>query len=773
MKRRARGVIEGVVQGVGFRPFIYQLADRYGLSGYVSNTDFGVDLEVEGSDANVTSFQTSVVASPPPLAHIASVRWTDIPVKNQQSFEITPSKSRRERSALISPDAGICEDCSRELLDPSDRRFRYPFINCTNCGPRYTIIKDIPYDRTATTMASFQMCSLCQKEYEDPDNRRFHAQPNACWACGPMLTLYDERGAKKVCDDPIWETITFLQQGAILAVKGLGGFHLCVDASNHEAVVRLRRRKHREEKPLAVMVTDLERVRKIVHVNRTEAELLMSRRKPIVLLEKKPQNGLSEQVAPRNRYLGVILPYTPLHVLMMEGFPGPLVMTSGNVSEEPITRDNQAAFEKLNGIADYFLSHNRDIHLRGDDSVVRVVDGVPRQVRRSRGYVPVPVFLPPSMVNMPSVLALGGELKNTICLTKKNRAFLSQHVGDLENPETYDFFQLTLSHLRRILEIQPEVMVHDLHPDYLSSRFAREQTELTPLAVQHHHAHIVSCFAEHGVKGPAIGLAMDGTGLGLDGAIWGGEVLLCDTVSFSRRAHLSYVPLPGGDVAAKSPWRMGLVYLYHAYGEALFDLPIPFVQELDRKTSVIILQMVQKGVNSPLTSSCGRLFDAVSALLGICKEIAYEGQAAIDLEMSRNRGEKGEYAFDINADAGGWIMETAPIIRGVVADLIDRELPDVISGRFHNTLIQMLHGICTIIRTESRIDPVVLSGGVFQNETLLTGLTKALNADGFNVLSHARVPSNDGGLSLGQAVIAGMLCSGQAGQFEETYEIHG
>lgn len=773
MKRRARGAIEGIVQGVGFRPFIYQLADRYGLSGYVGNTDFGVDLEVEGSDANLTSFQESVVAFPPPLAHIASVRWTDIPVKNQQSFEITPSKSRRERSALISPDAGICEDCSRELLDPLDRRFRYPFINCTNCGPRYTIIKDIPYDRIATTMASFQMCPICQKEYENPANRRFHAQPNACWACGPVPSLYDANGKKMVCDDPIREAITLLQKGAILAVKGLGGFHLSVDASNHEAVVRLRRRKHREEKPLAVMVKDLETVRRIVHVNRIEAELLSSRQKPIVLLKKKPFNGLSDQVALLNRYLGVMLPYTPLHVLMTEGFPGPLVMTSGNVSEEPITRDNQAAFKKLNDIADYFLSHNRDIHLRGDDSVVRVVDGVPRQVRRSRGYVPIPIFLPSSMAIMPSVLALGGELKNTICLTKKNRAFLSQHVGDLENLETYDFFKLTVLHLRRILEIRPQVMVHDLHPDYLSSRFAREQTEFATLAVQHHHAHIASCFAEHGVEGPAIGLAMDGTGLGLDGAIWGGEVLLCDMVSFSRRAHLAYVPLPGGDAAAKSPWRMGLVYLYYAYGEALFDLPIPFVQELDRETSAIILQMVQRGVNSPLTSSCGRLFDAVSALLGIRREIAYEGQAAIELEMSRNPGEEGGYAFDINADAGGWIMETTPIIQGVVADLIDGELPDVISGRFHNTLIKMLHEICTIIRTESSIEQVALSGGAFQNETLLSGLTKVLGADGFNVLSHAKVPANDGGLSLGQAVIAGMLCAGHKGQFEESYEIHG
>ena len=773
MKRRTKGAIEGIVQGVGFRPFIYQLAGRYQLSGHVGNTDFGVDIEVEGDLRNIASFVEAVVSKPPPLAHIASVRWTDVPLKNGDCFEIKESRSTRERSALISPDVGICSDCLEELLNSSDRRFRYPFINCTNCGPRYTIIKDIPYDRAATTMASFQMCPVCQEEYEDPTHRRFHAQPNACWVCGPVPTLCDRGGEKIFCDDPVQKTVSLLAEGAVLAVKGLGGFHLCVDAANHAAVVRLRRRKHREEKPLAVMVRDLEMARKIVHVGEVEAHLLLSHQKPIVLLKKRKNNGLSEQVAPFNRYLGVMLPYTPLHVLLMTGPFRALVMTSGNVSEEPITRDNEAACLNLHGIADYFLTHNRDIYLRGDDSVVRVVDGVSRQVRRSRGYVPVPIFLPPSLGSMPSVLALGGELKNTICLTKKNRAFLSQHIGDLENLETYDFFRLTVSHLRRILEINPEVMVHDLHPDYLSSRFAREQNKISTLAVQHHHAHIVSCLAEHGAEGPVIGVAMDGTGLGLDGAIWGGEILLCDAVSFSRRAHLSYVPLPGGDAAAKSPWRMGLVYLHHAYGEKLFDLSIPFVQNLDLETSSIILQMARKGINSPLTSSCGRLFDAVSALMGIRNEIAYEGQAAIELEMCQDLNEKGIYTFDIHPQGGKWVMETTPIIQGVVKDLLEGEDLGVISRRFHNTLIQMLHRICIIIRRESNIEQVSLSGGAFQNETLLSGLSEALAADGFKVLSQSGVPTNDGGLSLGQAVIAGMICAGHQGQFEETYEIHG
>ncbi len=773
MKRRMRGAIEGIVQGVGFRPFIFQLASRYHLSGHVSNTDFGVDLEVEGREQNVASFMTSVVRTPPPLAHIASVRWTDIPLTHQQTFEIIKSQSANGRSALISPDVGICEDCRRELLNPSDRRFGYPFINCTNCGPRYTIIEDIPYDRSATTMAAFQMCEQCLAEYEDPTNRRFHAQPNACWKCGPSLSLHDSDGNPVACDDPVSKTVSLLEKGAIMAIKGLGGFHLCVDALNHDAVIRLRRRKHREEKPLAVMVKNLRMAEKMVHMGAMESELLISRHKPIVLMEKRDFPGLSKAVAPQNRYLGVMLPYTPLHVLLMEAFSGPLVMTSGNVSEEPIAHDNQMALEKLGRIADYFLTHDRDIHLRGDDSVVRVVDGIPRQVRRSRGYVPVPVFLPEPMKEMPSVLALGAELKNTICLTKQNRAFLSQHVGDLENLETFDFFRLTVSHLRRILEIDPEVVVHDLHPDYLSSRFAGEQTGFKTLAVQHHHAHIVSCMAEHGVTDPVIGLALDGTGLGLDKAVWGGEVLVSDMASFERRAHLSYVPLPGGDAAAKSPWRMGLVYLYHAHGKSLFDLPIPFVENLDRHTASVILEMAEKGVNSPLTSSCGRLFDGVCALTGVRSEIAYEGQAAVELEMCQIAEEEGRYDFDIYAEnEKKWIMDTAPIIRGVVQDLLRGEAPGLIAARFHNTLIRMLQRICQIVRTETGIHRVALSGGAFQNKTLLSGVACALKKDGFHVISQEKVPANDGGISLGQALIGGMLCAGEKGRFEESYEIY-
>ncbi len=526
MNKRAKGTIEGIVQGVGFRPFIYQLAGRYRLTGYVGNTSSGVDVEVEGPVEEIQAFQRAIASESPPLARISAVIWEEISPKRDKDFSIVISRAHSERTALISPDVCICSQCLSEMMDPLDRRYRYPFINCTNCGPRYTIIQDIPYDRAVTTMKTFFMCSVCSEEYNNPNSRRFHAQPNACWDCGPVPSLHGKNGENVPCDDPIQKTSELLAKGHILAIKGLGGFHLAVDAANHKAVVRLRKRKHREEKPLAIMVRDLETAQKIAHVNRSEAVLLTSRQRPIVLLKKRRSHGLSTQVSPRNRYVGIMLPYTPLHYLLMEGPYVALVMTSGNRSEEPITIHNEDAFQQLRDIADYFLVHNRDIHLRSDDSVLRVVADVPRQIRRSRGYVPEPVFLHESMKGMPPVLALGGELKNTVCLTKENRAFLSQHVGDMENMETADFFQMTISHLKRILDITPVVIACDQHPDYLSSRYAKNQQECPSIAIQHHHAHIVGCLAENSISGPVIGLAMDGTGLGSDGAIWGGEIMI-------------------------------------------------------------------------------------------------------------------------------------------------------------------------------------------------------------------------------------------------------
>ena len=773
MNKRAKGTIEGIVQGVGFRPFIYQLAGRYNLTGFVSNTSAGVVVEVEGLSEKIQEFQISIPSESPPLAHISAVTWEEISPESDKQFSIVASKAGNERTALISPDVCICSQCLSEMMDPLDRRHRYPFINCTNCGPRYTIIKDVPYDRAATTMKAFSMCPVCNEEYHNPGSRRFHAQPNACWDCGPVTSLHGNNGENLPCDDPVQKTIELLSEGHILAIKGLGGFHLAVDAANHKAVVRLRRRKHREEKPLAIMVKDLEIARKIAHVSPSEEVLLTSRQRPIVLLKKRRSHGLSPQVAPRNRDVGIMLPYTPLHYLLMEGPYFALVMTSGNRSEEPIAIHNEEAFQRLRNIADYFLVHNRDIHLRSDDSVLRVVSQIPRQIRRSRGYVPAPVFLHETMKEMPSVLALGGELKNTVCLTKENRAFLSQHIGDLENMETVDFFQMTISHLKRILDISPRVIARDQHPDYLSSRYANDQQECPSIAIQHHHAHIVGCLAENGISGPVIGLAMDGAGLGPDGAIWGGEVMTADLVSFKRKAHLGYVPLPGGDAAAREPWRMALIYLHRAFRDKLFHLPIPFVQDLDRERAELVLQIAEKGIRSPFTSSCGRLFDAVSALLGIRKIIAFEGQAAIELEMRLNPGEKGKYPWELKTDGEEMLMVMDDTIRAIVEDLIQGRSSGIISARFHNTLIALFLDVCSKIREETGITEIALSGGVFQNASLLRGLSDALLQSDFHVYTHARVPANDGSLSLGQAVCAGMVSVGYPGAYEVSYEIRG
>jgi len=772
MNKRAKGAIRGIVQGVGFRPFIYQLSLRFHLTGYVVNTPSGVDLEVEGPEQDLERFVKAMRSEPPSIAHIASTDWKDIPVKHEKSFEIKKSLKGDNRSTLISPDVSVCPACLSEMRDPKNRRFRYPFINCTNCGPRYTIIRDMPYDRATTTMNEFMMCPVCREEYDDPNNRRFHAQPNACWECGPITSLFDASGNRVTCADPVKEAISLLKDGSVVALKGLGGFHLAVDALNHRAVVRLRRRKQREEKPLAIMVKDLSVARKIAHVDDVEAGLLISHQRPIVILKGRRFHGLSPQVAPKNKNLGIILPYTPLHYLLMDVPFEALVMTSANMTEEPIIIDDQEAFTRLDGIADYFLTHNRAIHMRSDDSILRVVGKIPRQTRRSRGFVPFPVFLSGEIGEFPSVLAVGGELKNTVCLTKKNRVFLSQHIGDMENLKTYESFLLAINHLKQILEIHPKVIAHDLHPDYLSSKFAKEQQGLHRLVVQHHHAHIVSCLAEHGHKGPVIGVAVDGNGLGPDGRIWGGEILLSDLTSFRRTAHLDYVALPGGDVAARSPWRMALVHLDRAYGDELFNLEIPFVQGLDQDDARIILKMVRQGINSPLTSSCGRLFDAVSSLLGLRQRIAYEGQAAVELEMCQDPEEKGYYHWNIKREGDGWVITTTGIIRGIVEDIKRGKDRGGISRRFHNTLIKMLGEACVKTRQESGVDTVALSGGSFQNATLLGGLTSVLTGAGFAVLSHSRVPTNDGSLCLGQAVCAGLRHIGFRGEFEEYSEVY-
>jgi hydrogenase maturation protein HypF len=747
--------VSGIVQGVGFRPFVYQLAKHYGLKGEVANTSYGVSIHVEGVPERIGSFYRDLTKQTPPLAHITDISIQTTALKNFGDFSIVKSKGQDNKSTLIPPDICICEDCLSEMFDPLDRRHHYPFINCTNCGPRYTIIADIPYDRPNTSMKHFKMCEKCRAEYEDPEDRRFHAQPNACDKCGPHATLWDKEKKKIENKNPIEKTITLLKQGYIIAIKGLGGFHLAVDAGNDDAVRRLRDRKHREEKPFAIMSYDLERIRDYACVEPVEERLLTSPQRPIVLLKKREPNPLAEEVSPRNRYFGSMLPYTPLHYLLLRNDFTALVMTSGNLSEEPIAIDNADAFAKLSNIADYFLTHDRDIYVRSDDSIVRSVAGDIRFIRRSRGYVPTPVFL---KAKFPEILACGAELKNTICLTKENQAFLSQHIGDMENLATYEFFERTINHLKGILRIEPKIVACDLHPDYLSTRYANEHNEMMKVQVQHHHAHIVSCMAENHLEGPVIGLSFDGTGYGSDGKMWGGEVLAVETDQFERTASLSYVGMPGSAAAIKQPWRMAVSYLYDVFGDLIWDLNLPMLRQIGEKNVKIIIEMISKKINSPQTSSLGRLFDGVAAIVGIRDDVFFEGQAAMELEMVARDDRNARYDYEwVSGDF--YRILPGPIIEGVVRDMEKGIHPSEISSKFHATLIHLFSQLCDVIRKERGLNRVVLSGGVFQNSLLLYGLKRALEQDRFQVFAHRLVPTNDGGISLGQAQVAAAVAS--------------
>ncbi|MEW6671610.1 MAG: carbamoyltransferase HypF [Thermodesulfobacteriota bacterium] len=742
--------VNGIVQGVGFRPFVYGLANRYRLKGEIANTSSGVCLHVEGVPADIASFGRDLVANCPPLARITDLVSSDGPLRNFRDFSIAASREQKTAETLISPDVSICADCLRELFDPADRRYRYPFINCTNCGPRYTIVDHIPYDRPNTSMRKFRMCPGCQAEYDDPNNRRFHAQPNACAACGPRVALYDRFRKRVEGAEPVEQAAALLKAGYLLAVKGLGGFHIAADAENSAAVVRLRQRKLREEKPLALMSRDLSDIAIYARIEAGEEILLRSPQRPIVLLPKRIPNPLARQVAPRNRYFGVMLPYTPLHYLILScGFTA-LVMTSGNRSEEPIAIDNDDAFARLADIADYFLTHDRDIYLRSDDSIVRHTAGAARLVRRSRGYVPAPVFL---KERIPPVLACGAEQKNTVCLTRGNQAFLSQHIGDLENLPAYEFFKMTIAHMQRILDIQPQILACDLHPDYLSTRYVAEQETGRKIQVQHHHAHIVSCMAENGLEGEVIGLAFDGTGYGTDGSIWGGEVLIAGPAGFRRAATLWPVPMPTGASAIKEPWKMAVGYLYDAYGEGLWNLDLPLFKAVDADRIARIVEMTVKKINAPATSSLGRLFDGIAAIAGLRTHVGFEGQAAMELEMAADKTSRKFYDFEWISD-GIYKVLPAPLVRAVVRDVAAGADLAEISARFHSTLIRLFSDLCGAVRADSGLSRVALSGGVFQNAILLAGLEKALGDKGFEVYSHRQVPANDGGISLGQAVIA-------------------
>ncbi|MDY0039730.1 MAG: carbamoyltransferase HypF [Desulforhabdus sp.] len=746
--------IGGIVQGVGFRPFIFQLAQEYELCGWVRNQSDGVEIEASGSRWNIEGFLRNIPSKAPPLSKIVRFEVSELPFSACDGFSIVKSQAQEFRRTLISPDVCACRDCLEELFDPDDRRYRYPFINCTNCGPRYTIIQDIPYDRCKTTMAAFPMCPLCEQEYEDPLNRRFHAQPNACWECGPQIWLEESTGrlvGEK--DRAIRHVVRLLAEGAIVAIKGLGGFHLAVHAVWENAVARLRNRKIREEKPFAVMFRDLDSIKRYCGIAAEEAKLLSSRSRPIVLLAKNTaptSSSIAPSVAPRNRFLGAFLPYTPLHHLLFDQSPfDALVMTSGNQSDEPIVVENAEARTRLDGIADYFLFHNRDIHMRCDDSVTRVIRQLPRPVRRARGYVPVPVFLQESM---PEVLGVGAELKNTVCMTRGNEAFLSQHVGDLENVETLRSFENTIVHLKRILEIDPRCIVHDLHPDYLSTQWALNQKDAPLIGVQHHHAHIAAVLAEHDMSGPVIGLALDGTGYGMDGTIWGGEILKVEGDHFERLGHLRHVSMPGGSKAIREPWRMAVSYLWSlapentlaAYGDLLDRWP--------REKVKVLLQMLDKRLNSPITSSCGRLFDAVSALVGLRDSVTYEGQAAIELEQSLCEC-ADKYRGEVRKEQGMWILDPLRMVAEAAQDVRDHQPAGLISARFHNGLLSLLVESVAKVSEQTGLKRIALSGGVFQNAYISEHLEKELAHLGFEVYSHIEVPVNDACISLGQAYI--------------------
>ncbi len=759
MQVRKRIQVSGIVQGVGFRPYVYRLAMDRNLGGNIGNTPAGVTIEIQGRPDLVEDFISRLPEEAPALAQITQVNVREMPCEPERRFEILSSSTGEPASALVSPDVAVCEDCLRELFDPRDRRHLYPFINCTNCGPRFTIVRDIPYDRPRTSMSAFAMCGKCRAEYEDPRNRRFHAQPNACWQCGPQLELWDAQGRPVEALDPldpinmIEAAVKRLQSGEILAVKGLGGFHLAVDAGNEAAVKRLRLRKRRMEKPFAIMVRDLESAGRFCEIDAEARRLLSGRQRPIVLLQKRKDAAIAETVAPNQRDLGLFLPYTPLHHLLFPaGEFAALVMTSGNLSEEPIAIDNREAVDRLGGIADFFLVHDRDILLRCDDSVVRSSGGRVRQIRRSRGYVPAPVRW---REELPRILAVGGELKNTICLTRHNLAFLSQHIGDLENMESIEFFGEAVAYLSRILEIEPEIVAHDLHPDYFSTKWALSRKGVRLVGVQHHHAHIASCMAENGVEGRVIGLALDGTGYGTDGQVWGGEALLAGYESFERAAHFAYAMLPGGAAAIREPWRMALSYLAQTFGGDCLALDIPFVQKLERGKAETILRMMAQRVNSPLTSSCGRLFDAVAALIGIRQEATYEAQAAIELEMAaRSSSETAGYPLAICRQDEHWVIDASPLFGAIVEDLRRKVCAEIISRRFHNGLVETLVRLACLLREESSLNQICLSGGTFNNSLVFENLTRDLISHGFAVFTHSQVPSGDGGLSLGQALVA-------------------
>ena len=740
MTRRASARVEGVVQGVGFRPYVYRLAHEEGLAGYVLNDERGVLLDVEGAPDAVERFAARLPAEAPPLATIESVAWTPLAPTGEHGFRILESKREGEPDAPVSADAATCPDCLAELLDPADRRYRYPFINCTNCGPRFTIVRGVPYDRPRTTMAGFAMCAACRAEYDDPADRRFHAQPNACPDCGPTVRLGEATG-----EHALRLAAAALLDGSIVAVKGIGGYHLACRADDEAAVGALRARKHREDRPFALMAPDLDAARALVELGEAEAELLAGRERPIVLAPRRAGARVAAAVAPRSAELGVMLPYSPLHHLLAADCAITLVMTSGNVSDEPIAYRDDDARLRLAGIADHVLLHDRPIETRTDDSVVRAVAGRPLVLRRSRGHVPAALALP---LVAPDLLACGAELKSTFCVAKGGRAWVGHHIGDLRNDETLRSFAEGVAHFEELFAVAPAVVAHDLHPDYLSTTYALAREGVEHVGVQHHHAHLAAVLAEHGMTGPAIGAIYDGTGYGTDGTVWGGEILAGSLDGFLRVGALWPVRMPGGDRAVRQPWRMACAWLAEATGAE--PPPLPGVEP---RTWHAVAELARTGLSAPVTTSMGRLFDAVAALCGVRNEVTYEGQAAVELEAIADRAERDAYPLDV-ADR---ILDARPTVLAVAGDAAAGVAPAIVAARFHRAVARATAQACAQAAAVHGPGVVVLSGGVWQNRLLLELTLPLLRDAGLRALVPERLPPNDGAISYGQAAVAAAL----------------
>ncbi len=756
---RERITVGGIVQGVGFRPFVYRLAHELALTGRIANTIHGVEIEVEGLPENIERFVNALKSDAPPMARVGSIRRRKIEPDGGKKFRIEKSPGGEGRTVPVAPDSAVCEDCLAEMRDSSDRRWRYPFINCTNCGPRYTIITDIPYDRPNTTMAAFRMCPACRTEYENPLDRRFHAQPNACPVCGPRAWLAAPDGAELEIpegEDPLQVAGRLLRQGRVLAIKGLGGFHLACDSTSEQAVAALRARKRRQGKPFALMLPDLAAVESICRTSKASRIALASPERPIVLLpkRKRPGIGLAQSVSPGMEEHGVMLPYTPLHYLLLQAAGNvPLVMTSGNMSDEPIVIDNKGALSALAAVADFFLLHDRPIRMRNDDSVVRPSGRGVFPVRRSRGFAPRPIRL---ARKLPPVLAVGGQLKNTVCLVRGRDAFISQHVGDIDGGDSYRYFVDTVGQMLRLFELEPDRVACDMHPAYQSSRWARSQSGLPVVEVQHHHAHIVSCMADNAIAGRVLGVAMDGTGYGPDGTSWGGEFLAADEKEFQRLGHLPLCKLPGGDSAIRYTWRTARSLFGAALGtEKLDGLGLKLWDRAGRKEVDTVDRMITAGVNCPLSSGCGRLFDAVAAITGIRTEALYEGQAAVELEALASRARSARrYDFALAESAGMIVPDLAPMLEAIARDCAAGVEPSAIARGFHDCLVSVIASVCKRLCDASGLNRVVLSGGVFNNRLILEGLAGRLRGLGLRVWSHRELPPGDGGISLGQAIIA-------------------